>query len=351
MLKKISLTILACLCVYRVVIASNQWIGYGLYDGLFISETGRVNRDLNLLNMKAHSDMPFFVIGGDLITFFRYPKRSNKPLYLFNEISGELQNVRLNFLLNPNDELLFQANYQINERRLLDAFMTIGDLNRSPWFITLGRQYLSYGDFNKYDVEPNPLTKSIFRVIAPALSLGYKHDNHLLKAILSENRNQYGFLYQKDFKIDDANLTAAIGFLNAIKDNNKVLSTLRVSPQTKAINMYVMASKQPFSMRFELSEAIGRIESMSHLSAYDLEAQYKILLYGKSTKLIASSSGIFPKRLKYNADFKQLGLFAQQYVLSMKRQLNRQLTVGVALICGLNESTHIQGAANIVIKF
>ncbi len=161
-----------------------ELLGYGEYAGYLISETGRVNRDLNLLLIRREEDFPPFLVGGDLVTFIRYPKRLHKPLYLFNELSAELQNLRLNGLVNFSSSLFAQVNYQINEKRLLDAFMTLGNLKKSPVYLTIGRQYLSYGDFNKFDVEPNPLTKSLFRIIEPAASIGYYHHGWLLKSIV-----------------------------------------------------------------------------------------------------------------------------------------------------------------------
>jgi len=328
------------ICWYRCV-----------YDNRLISETGRVNRDLTLLSMKANNELPLIIIGGDLITFARYPKRLHKPLYLFNEISAELQNFRLNIMVNPNEDIFFAMNYQVNEKQLLDAFVTIGNLTKSPFYLTVGRQYLSYGDFNKYDVEPNPLTKSMFRIIEEAVGVGYKKGPSHIKLMASKDTGRYGLAYEHCFGKRGHDVIVGTGFITHINDANKALSRLVVDKNTHAMSTYVMLNREKQSLRAELSNAIGQIEGFSNVSAYDLEWLYRFKLRNKPTKFILSTSGVWPRELKHNEDFRQLGLFTRQYVVSVKHQIFPHTTIGGALILGINESVHRQAAMNLVVKF
>lgn len=321
------------------------------YDNRLISETGRVNRDITLLSMKENNELPLIIVGGDLITFARYPKRLNKPLYLFNEISAELQNFRFNLMVNPTDDVFFAMNYQVNEKQLLDAFVTIGNLNKSPFYLTVGRQYLSYGDFNKYDVEPNPLTKSMFRIIEEAVGVGYKKGPSHIKIMATKDTGRYGLAYEHRFGQRRHDVIIGTGYITHVKNSNKALTRLVVDKNTQAMSTYVMINRDKHSLRAELSNAIGKIEGINNVSAYDLEWLYRFTFRNKPTKFILSTSGVFPRELKHNEDFRSLGLFTRQYVLSVKHQIFPHTTIGGALILGVNESVHRQAAMNLVVKF
>lgn len=66
----------------------------------------------------------------------------------------------------------------LNSRVYLDqAFLSIGNLNKSDWYISLGQMYLPFGAYNGYMIN-SPLTSSLFTTIERPLLLGYSHSSN-----------------------------------------------------------------------------------------------------------------------------------------------------------------------------
>lgn len=109
------------------------------YGNRYISESGRVNRDLNLLKIREREEnTPCMIIGGDTVFLVRSTRLPGRPYFLLKEMSPQLQNLRLNIVNNFSPWIFTSVNYQINTEAILDAFVTIGDLERSPFFVTIG---------------------------------------------------------------------------------------------------------------------------------------------------------------------------------------------------------------------
>ena len=96
-----------------------------------------------------------------------------------------LDNAAIAFTATPTDYLTLFAQIEYHENhfesqdalQLRKAYVTIGDLNRSPLYLTFGRKTINFGDFDQY----NPFTQNI--------------NNHF-------------------FKADSDGLIAEVGFVN-----------------------------------------------------------------------------------------------------------------------------------------
>lgn len=332
----------------------DPWFYYGDYGGRRISESGKINRDLRLLQMKSASPfMPFIIVGGDFITIVRYPKRDNKPLYLFDDLSAELENLRVNALININRYLFFESNYQVNSDLVLDAFFTFGNLNESPIYVTAGKQYLPYGDFNHYDVEANPLTKTIFRLNQNAITFGLKFNDLHIKLIAGLEHSRIAGAIEKTSHLQKTTLTQGVGLINNIVDGTRALRALRpvAKGHVSAIDYYAIYHIRPMQFRFEVDSALNRLENIKHFTAYDLEGQYRFSLLNRPSKFILSTSGLLnANQLNQNPHFNALGIFTRQYVVSFKHQLIKHVTMGMAAIYGKRINYEKQIVVNLVVK-
>ncbi len=337
-----------------VTLAHASPIYFGDWGGYRISESGKINRDVRLLQMKSRSETsPFLILGGDFITIARYPKRDKSPLYLFDDLSTELENLRINALVNLHPWLFFETNYQINNNFFLDYFFTFGNLKESPIYLTVGKQYLPYGDFNKYDVEANPLTKTVFRVNQMAATFGLKFPHHHVKLIAAPEHARFGLAYENKMDLKNIKLTQGVGYISNIVDGTRALRSLRPREQNnaQAVDYYAIWDFKKVQLRMELDSALDKVEDIKHLSAYDLEAQYRFHFFHRASKFILSTSGLFnANRLNHNASFRDLGIFTRQYVVSIKHRLHRNVTLGLAAILGKKLKYEKQAVINLVVK-
>lgn len=88
-----------------------------------------------------------------------------------------------------------------------NAFITFGNLNRNPLYATLGQVYVPFGSYSSYMVSA-PLIRSMFRVRARALSVGFQEQ---------DGDGLYGSLFT--FRGDSRNGTNKSSHINQIGGN------------------------------------------------------------------------------------------------------------------------------------
>jgi hypothetical protein len=336
---------------------ARDFIYYGDYGGRFISESGKINRSLTLLKMRQRADFyPLFIVGGDSILVARAPQLANKPIYLFDQVSAELQNLRFNGLMNLSGWAFAQINYQINSDLILDAFVTLGNLNKSPLFLTLGKQYIPYGDFNKFEAEVNPLNKTLFRIDQPAVIGAIYYPELLFQTgfFTNDKTNTPSVMaaIEKQFNYQGANLRLNSGFVSNINNMTKPFTVLATSNKTlPAMDIFLIGTKRPIAMRLEWTQALRKVDSLGKIGAYNVDFSYQTILFDRVTKLSIAKSGLLNgKNVVRSLAFDQLSLFSKQYVASFKHRLNRRIGVGFSVILGKKKGYKTQAVADIVIK-
>lgn len=59
-----------------------------------------------------------------------------------------------------------------------NAFITLGNFNRSPFYATFGQDYVPFGQFDSFAIS-DPINKTLFRTKARALTLGYQQADNI----------------------------------------------------------------------------------------------------------------------------------------------------------------------------
>jgi hypothetical protein len=341
-------------CDKKGLFILNQCFYSGEWGGRLIAESGKINRDLTLLLMKEEADnLPFMILGGEFKGVSRWPKLYNTPLYLFDELSLEVRNFRVTTLFNLSEDMFFEVNYQFDNPLVLDAFLTIGNFKKSPFYWTVGQIYLPFGDFTKFDVEVNPLNKTIFRINQMGSTFGYYKGGHHFQLIAAPEKTRLGLAYSYTKPFLQGELKQGLSYLSNIVDGNKALRSLRPRKTTSvgALDYYAFYTLLPFQFHFELTSSLKPIEDVNPLVAYNIEGLYRFMLFERPAKFILSTSGLRDaNKLNLNPHFSALGIFTRQYVASLKRVMLPHVTIGLAGIYGKKRVYEKQIALNLIVK-
>jgi hypothetical protein len=165
------------------------------YDGGdLIANFSSINRDADMLQQRAVFEKGLHSLG------FVYPS-SGTLLELSGEVQGQiysqhgygsqsssdidLSDAELDMQAIINRWVTAYANFvyddsptaggnrTFNSNVYVDnAFLTLGNLNASPWRATIGQLYIPFGLYNSFLVS-NPVNKTIFRTEARPLLIGY----------------------------------------------------------------------------------------------------------------------------------------------------------------------------------
>lgn len=81
---------------------------------------------------------------------------------------------------------------------LSQGFITIGDLDRSPFYSSIGQMYVPFGSYTSYMIT-DPLTKTLGRIKARALLVGYTSDQEGFSPFAST------YAYQGSTEVEDDN--------------------------------------------------------------------------------------------------------------------------------------------------
>ena len=107
------------------------------------------------------------------------------------------------------------------------AFVTIGDLNAFPMYVTIGQTFLPYGQYNSYNGFNDPLTEILFRALANDATIGYYDGTFLGQFFFlkgnnrtgsGNNINNYGFNLGAHYNIGNSQNLLQASFIRNIGD-------------------------------------------------------------------------------------------------------------------------------------
>ena len=120
-----------------------------------------------------------------------------------------------------------------NSKVYLDsAFITLGDLEVSPWYGTIGQLYVPFGQYYNYMVT-TPLIKDLARTRERAIELGYRH-NGINAAVYgykgdtyvsdhSNEINDWGVNLSYDFNWKSIDISIGGGYINNIAESEGMM--------------------------------------------------------------------------------------------------------------------------------
>ncbi|MEJ6570861.1 MAG: LbtU family siderophore porin [Akkermansiaceae bacterium] len=227
-----------------------------------------------------------------------------------------IDNINLSLTYAPNDwvsiylggiytELEFPGQ---DDKQLREAAITIGNLKKTPFYLSLGRKTVNFGNMQSYNPTTHSVTNHYYRTDTDDLAaeFGYlTEDWHLTFTAIDGNRQlrvadttsngsfgNYALSAQRNFKVSDWDVSVGAGYLNSTIYDSDAANHPGISPDTLtmrdrngAYDMWVEAKNGKWSFMAEYTKterawpATGRaVEALTLQAAYDTE------LWGKDTR-------------------------------------------------------------------
>ena len=207
--------------------------------------------------------------------------------------------------------------------------ITLGNLDKKPYYLTMGRMYVPFGNFATHLVT-DPLTLELAEIRETAVQLGYVADNLSGSFFMfngdtntagdDDTMQQFGF--NIDYVMEKSGVTMEMGgaYISNIADSELITDSLGVFPTTldsyvPGISAYFNYLRGPMSFMFEYIEAQSDFDAAelafdgdgAKPSAYKLEFGYDFKQSGRDmTAAIAYQStseavdlGLPEKRLSF----------------------------------------------------
>lgn len=237
---------------FGTLVTSSPYPGVrATYEGTeLMSQLSSVNQDLELLLQQQTINL---FMEKEHIKSCRFPR-----LYISGAVEAtgaiqknaqgninsdfELTDVELDFFstLNSFTNAFLSINYDralknISNNRVKDsrlqiasAFALIGNFNQNPLYGTFGQAYIPFGQYTTYYSVSDPLTKTLFRTLAPEITLGYYHKG-LITSLFAykgssytgsgKNINNYGFNFGCEFEYKKLTGKLAVSMQRNVADS------------------------------------------------------------------------------------------------------------------------------------
>ncbi|ODN41790.1 LbtU family siderophore porin [Piscirickettsia litoralis] len=300
--------------------SSGGLVYVGEVGGKLISaKSSRFGRDLGLLKslQKAGNQAPLLTLGGVLEANASYgrsvlPNSDDKILstngFAANQNSSSvwLDTARLDVLARINDWVNTDLQLDLHKSTVLrTGVLTIGNLNESPMYFTLGKMYPYFGDFSGHNTSTNyPLTTNYFRIKAiSGASLGFyqsglnssltvfKNQAQLTQAgttpiVYSASNNNHinDWIFNTNYSFNVNNIKAKVGVgyiadLTNVSDSSIARGQIfeKNGEQLPAWNMSGQLAIGPISFKANYAQTTKEIARTGggELKGYNLQAGYK----------------------------------------------------------------------------
>ncbi len=205
----------------------------------------------------------------------------------------------------------FQHVSRINHSRVFvdKAFITIGNLNKTPFYGTIGQKYVSFGQYANPFVT-RPFTRDLFRTKARQISVSYQHpgDAGAYASLFtfrgdsraSQNINQLGGTLGYEIKKDKWGVNVGADYITHIGDSDYILGAFNRAGNQNLVNrvpgvaLHGKFDVGPYTLLAEYITATTRFNSANASingvgakpSALHVAAVYKYTgLWGRSSDI------------------------------------------------------------------
>jgi hypothetical protein len=259
---------------------------------------------------KISLDHPRIFLSGGLGLRLNYSRHSQQPVH---RAEPELSALGINIfsVINPWISSLISLGYDSGTRgiatpeikvdnsriQLRRGFITFGNLDKSPYYLSAGQMYIPFGSFSSAGSQ-STLPGSLGRILGRAISSGYTQQGFSSTlfimqspSLASESLNQWGWNIKQEMHLDKTQkFELGFSFLHNLTDANQVLSALKEDR--------IAAGETTL----HINNAIPAIDFYSKLSLTDYTF---IIEYLTATRHFSTNdfSGIKPKALHLEAQY------------------------------------------------
>lgn len=339
----------------------------GKLNGNYIDAAGDYTRTLNLLEDLQNIDtLPMLVFGGSFETDASYSHNTSKHSvsasagYEHGQNTSDfwIDTARIAMLANFNSFVHAQARINlVSNASIKDATLFFGDLNKSPFYGSIGQEYIHFGDFISDSVYTTPLTYTYFKpsslhevsfaayfdktlVIKLEAFQGEKTNaNSNLDPVLQKYSGQFALYGNYLIPIKNITWNISAGFLNDIRNTQSGLTDLKAVNGGKlpGVDISTLLSFGNWSLGAEYDQLLknakdsgGTLVSDKKPAAMHVQGDYTIN-WKKPINIFASYSHTFGMRniLGSSADSLNNGANKDQYATGVSIGLMDDLTVGL----------------------
>ena len=213
--------------------------------------------------------------------------------------------------------------------RMIMGFITLGNLNESPYYMSVGQMFIPFGSFSTSTSYIGTIPRGMGRILEQAVSVGYYKENglHVTGAIYDGKTKDSGHFtnrfrdhtshkrvdqyagtvaYQSPFKLYDlpSSSRSGISYTNNLADalvTRNVFNRAGLHHYVSGIDIFNKTNVGPFVVKTEY------VTALEHYSKQDItiggksarpgsflgEFEYDTLVYGKGTAFVFHYSRIF----------------------------------------------------------
>ena len=339
----------------------------GRLNGNYIDAAGDYTRTLNILkDLRGLKSQPALVLGGNFEADASLSHNSLEqavPIiagynYGKNTSNVWIDTARLAFLANLNSFTHVQTRVELESgASIKDATLILGDLDKTPFYGSIGQEYIHFGDFIADSVYTNPLTYTYFKPssLNEVSFGGYFNDSFQIKfetfqgektnsnSDLDPVQQKYSgqFAVYSNYIIPLKNITWNIsaGFLNDIRNTQSGLTDLEAVNGGKlpGIDISSLLSFGNWSFGAEYDQLLKNAKDSGNAyvsdkkpAAMHFQGDYTIN-WKKPINIFASYSRTFGMRniLGSIGDPENSGANKDQYATGISLELMDNLTVGL----------------------
>ena len=341
-----------------------DFIYVGKLNGNYIDAAGDYTRTLNILkDLRGLKSQPALVLGGN---FEADASLSHNSLEQSVPTSAGYANgkntsniwldtARLAFLANLNSFTHVQARVELESgASIKDATLILGDLDKTPFYGSIGQEYIHFGDFIANSVYTNPLTYTYFKPssLNEVTFGGYFNDSVQIKfetfqgekinstngldPVQQKYSGQFAVYSNYIIPIKNISWNISAGFLNDIRNTQSGLTDLEAVNGGKlpGIDISSLISFGNWSFGAEYNQLLKNAKDSdsdgTHVSdkkpaAMHFQGDYTIN-WKKPINIFASYSRTFGMR---NILGSNNGANKDQYTTGVSLELMDNLTVGL----------------------
>ncbi|MBP9723015.1 MAG: LbtU family siderophore porin [Gammaproteobacteria bacterium] len=205
--------------------------------------------------------------------------------------------------------------------RMIMGFITLGNLNYSPFYVSAGQMFVPFGSFSTGTSAIGAIPRSVGRILEQAVSAGFYQENglHVSGAVYDgktqnsyhDNIDQYAgtVSYTQPYNVDNwlkkGKIRAGASYTNNIAESNVIrtifINNAPLDHYVPAFDLFANASVGPFVARWELVQAIKHfsIKDLTQagkpvkISSFMSELEYDTNIFNKGTAFVLHYSRIF----------------------------------------------------------